>query len=221
VNRQRIIEVAAGKPKSRCQLVLQALRVRRAAQSYLKASSCTARRARRWSTPPSIPRRDPSIDGDEKASGTAELPPRRTSVSLQRPLPTERNLHPEPVDTRRAANARINARQSCANQTPEGRKAASIKRLRVNRRPLSAPRSKPVTPEVPGSSPVAAVKSLHIGMLCCPSRRNERPPPVHPAYIPHGNRRTKPAGAANFRNPWCRPNKPEVVLWAGRGQVSH
>jgi hypothetical protein len=36
-----------------------------------------------------------------------------------------------------------------------------------------------------------------------------------------GNRRATPAGAANSRNPWCRPNKPEVVLWVGKTRPAY
>jgi hypothetical protein len=61
----------------------------------------------------------------------------------------------------------IEPTQSCANQLPETRRPPSIERLRVNRRQSLLPWNMPVTPEVAGSSPVAPVKSLQIGMSCC------------------------------------------------------
>ena len=63
--------------------------------------------------------------------------------------------------------------------------------------------TRPVTPEVAGSSPVAPVKDLQIGIFCCLTRRKRPPASIHPAHIPHGNRRTKPAEAANSRR--CLP----------------
>jgi len=47
-----------------------------------------------------------------------------------------------------------------------------------------------VTPEVAGSSPVAPVKYLQIGIF---SRRLDRRPFAHPAHIPHANRPGIPA----------------------------
>jgi len=62
--------------------------------------------------------------------------------------------------SRRAANARNRAYVILYNQAPEARRAASIERLRVNRRQSSSSWNKPVTPEVAGSSPVAPVTEI-------------------------------------------------------------
>ncbi len=61
------------------------------------------------------------------------------------------------------------------------------------------------TPEVAGSSPVAPVKYLQIGMFCCRARRRRPPACFHPAQIPHGNPRTKPVVAADPRKGAFRP----------------
>jgi hypothetical protein len=68
------------------------------------------------------------------------------------------------------------------------------------------------TPEVAGSSPVAPVKYLQIGIFCCRCRRKRPPAYFHPAHIPHGNRRTVLARAGNPRNPWRRPQGSVVAV---------
>ena len=74
---------------------------------------------------------------------------------------------------------------------------------------------RPVTPEVAGSSPVAPVKYLQISIVCCLARRKRPPASIHPAHIPHGNPRTRPAKAANSRNPLVPATRPEVVAEDG------
>jgi len=68
-----------------------------------------------------------------------------------------------------------------------------------------------VTPEVAGSSPVAPVKYLQIGIF---SRRLDRRPFAHPAQIPHASRavnpRTTPGVAADPHKKDDRPTWPEV-----------
>src|SRR6266511_1949581 len=64
---------------------------------------------------------------------------------------------------------------------------------------------RPVTPEVAGSSPVAPVfhaqKTCKLASSVAHQGANDRRSLFHPAYIPHGNRRRKPAIAADSRDP--------------------
>ena len=53
-------------------------------------------------------------------------------------------------------------------------------------------------------------------MFVCRSRCKRPPASSHPPYIPHGNPRTKLAGAGNSRNPWCPADKPEVAVWSDK-----
>jgi hypothetical protein len=57
---------------------------------------------------------------------------------------------------------------------PTARNPCDKRLLRVDSRQASLPPARPVTPEVAGSSPVAPVKSLQIGIFCCPSDANDR-----------------------------------------------
>jgi hypothetical protein len=61
-----------------------------------------------------------------------------------------------------------------------------------------------------GSSPVAPVKYLQIGISCCRSRRKRPPVSFHPAHIPQGKPRREPCRAADSRNAWRRPEQPAV-----------
>jgi hypothetical protein len=121
-----------------------------------------------------------------------------------------------PNDSRAAEGQQtleIEPTQLCTNQAPEARGTASIERLRARRRQSLPPWNKPVAREVAGSSPVAPVKVLQIGICRCPYRRGRPPASFRPAHIPHGDRRTKPAGAGNSRKECRRPNEPAVVSY--------
>src|SRR5439155_19116268 len=59
---------------------------------------------------------------------------------------------------------------------------------------------RPVTPEVAGSSPVAPVKDLRVGLFSCPCRRKRTPVFCDPVLILPGCSRRKPCVAAKARS---------------------
>jgi hypothetical protein len=154
------------------------------------------------------------------------LPPSRRRSTPGSPCST-------PATTRAWATTRLLLREALHGRTRE-RVVLSVKfglmraadgsivgndlRPESPARPGSVPESstRPVTPEVAGSSPVAPVNSLQISIFCCLSRRERPPASIHPAHIPHGNPRTKPAKAANSGNLLFRPLSRRSALKPGQ-----
>jgi hypothetical protein len=81
--------------------------------------------------------------------------------------------------------------------------------------------TRPVTPEVAGSSPVAPVKSLQIGLLCWRRRHERAPVSRHPALIPPviaGRRGSSPLNPARRDAGRCnRRSIPGVPCGCRRG----
>jgi hypothetical protein len=91
-------------------------------------------------------------------------------------------------------------------------KCLQTRPFRGVRRGASRCPTRPVTPEVAGSSPVAPIKLLQIDMFCCRSRHRRTPAFVSSRICPARNPRREPVRAANSRNPWCRPTWPELSV---------
>jgi hypothetical protein len=90
----------------------------------------------------------------------------------------------------------------------------------IRRSPSFLP-ARPVTPEVAGSSPVAPVTPLQIGVLCCLIRRGRPPASDDPAHINGTARRSAPGLARGRpRASWLPPPNlaARARLWVASRQ---
>jgi hypothetical protein len=129
-------------------------------------------------------------------------------------LTTETTLHPAHIP-HELGGAPAGARKSPQRK---GRNALVSPVIPAYSRPDRRYQDRPVTPEVAGSSPVAPVKSLQIGLFCRYSEQEDRRLLVIPRSSRSGRSRPEPLGAANPRTGDDRPTRRGVYLRCNGGR---